>query len=196
VHGFWKRVVGFKVLYKKQKIYKIKKQARIMETLFTSEQIQSKVKELAEQIAKDHSEVFCVPMLKGAIIFFSDLIRELSKQNVKVQFDLVQISSYTGKVRTGTKVKKDVGDVEGKDILIVEDIIETGRSPKFLKEHLLEVKKAKSVKICALLDKPMKREVDIKLDYIGFEVPDKWIVGYGTDCDEKYRELPFIGFID
>ncbi|MFC1801508.1 hypoxanthine phosphoribosyltransferase [Nanoarchaeota archaeon] len=167
-----------------------------MQTLFTQEQIQIKVQELAKQIAADSKNIFCLVVLKGAIVFFSDLIRELSKLDVQVEFDIIQLSSYIKKEFSGeVKIKKDIENIENKDVLIVEDIVDTGHSLTFLKDYLLN-KKAKSVRICSLLSKPDRREKQVEVDYLGFIIPNKFVVGYGIDYQEKHRELPFIATID
>ncbi|TFZ39641.1 hypoxanthine phosphoribosyltransferase [Soehngenia longivitae] len=165
----------------------------IKEILVTEDQIKKRVKELGEQITKDYQgkEPVVVGILKGAVVFLSDLIRELK---IPIHIDFMAVSSYgkssmsTGEVR----IIKDLDfSVEGKDIIIVEDIIDTGLTLGYLKE-LLNKRGAKSVKICTLLDKPERRKVDIDVDYKGFIIPDEFIIGYGLDFNEKYRNYSFV----
>ncbi len=164
--------------------------------LFTPEQIQSRVQELGKQISKDYAgkEVVAVGILKGAIVFFADLIREIK---VPVLFDFMAASSYGVSTKTSGTVRilKDIDtDIENKNVIIVEDIIDSGLTLKYLKENF-EHRKAASVKLCAMLNKPDGRRADIKGDYIGFDVPDEFIVGYGLDYASKYRNLPYIGVL-
>lgn len=162
----------------------------------SKEQIDKKIEELAKILDKDYEgktiEFICV--LKGAAIFTVELAM---KMKTNVRFEFIEISSYEGTESTGEiKVKKDIsGNIEGKDVLIVEDIIDTGRTLKFLKDYLLE-KKPKSLKICTLVDKPSRRIADVNIDYNGFEIENKYIVGHGFDIDGDYRNLPFIGTIE
>lgn len=162
----------------------------------SKKQIDKKIEELAKILDKDYEgktvEFICV--LKGAAIFTVELAM---KMKTNVRFEFIEISSYEGTESTGTiKVKKDIsGNIEGKDVLIVEDIIDTGRTLKFLKDYLLE-KKPKSLKICTLVDKPSRRIADVNIDYNGFEIENKYIVGHGFDIDGDYRNLPFIGTIE
>lgn len=162
----------------------------------SKEQIDKKIEELAKILDRDYEdktvEFICV--LKGAAIFTVELAM---KMKTNVRFEFIEISSYEGTESTGEiKVKKDIsGNIEGKDVLIVEDIIDTGRTLKFLKDYLLE-KKPKSLKICTLVDKPSRRIADVNIDYNGFEIENKYIVGHGFDIDGDYRNLPFIGTIE
>lgn len=162
----------------------------------SKEQIYKKIEELAKILDRDYEgktvEFVCV--LKGAAIFTVELAM---KMKTNVRFEFIEISSYEGTESTGKiKVKKDIsGNIEGKDVLIVEDIIDTGRTLKFLKDYLLK-KKPKSLKICTLVDKPSRRIADVNIDYNGFEIENKYIVGHGFDIDGDYRNLPFIGTIE
>lgn len=162
----------------------------------SEKEINKKIKELAKQISKDYKdkniEVICV--LKGAAIFAVELAMKI-KTNVR--FEFIEISSYEGTKSTGKiKVNKDItSSIEGKDVLIVEDIIDTGRTLSYLKEYLLS-KNPASLKICTLVDKKEKRLVDVDIDYNGFVIEDKFIVGHGFDLDGDYRNLPFIGVIE
>ena len=164
--------------------------------LISKEKIEKRIEELAEQISRDYEgkNVEFIVVLKGAAIFAVELAMKL-KPNVR--FDFIEISSYSGTESTGIlKVNKDLkADIEGKDVLIVEDIIDTGRTLSYLKEYLLS-KNPNSLKICTLVSKPSRRIVDVPIDYNGFEIEDKFIVGHGFDIDEDYRNMPYIGYIE
>ena len=170
----------------------------IAEILIAEEQIAARVRELGKQISRDYEgkELLLVGVLKGAFVFLSDLVRNIS---IPVCVDFVAVSSYGDATSSSgiVKVTKDLdADVEGKHVLIVEDIVDTGWTLKmsYLTESL-RAGKAASVRVCTLLDKPSRRKVDIKLDYVGFEVPNRFVVGYGLDCDGLCRNLPFIGVL-
>lgn len=158
--------------------------------------IEKKIKELGRAISKDYKgkdiEAICV--LKGAAIFTVELSMHI-KPNVR--FNFIEVSSYEGTKSTGhIKVNKDItASIEGKDVLIIEDIIDTGRTLSYLREYLLS-KKPKSLKICTLVDKHEKREFYVPIDYNGFVIEDKFIVGHGFDLDGDYRNLPYIGIIE
>ena len=164
--------------------------------LISKEKIEKRIEELAEKISKDYEgkNIEFIVVLKGAAIFAVELAMKL-KPNVR--FDFIEISSYSGTESTGIlKVNKDLkADIEGKDVLIVEDIIDTGRTLSYLKEYLLS-KNPNSLKICTLISKPSRRIVDVPIDYNGFEIEDKFIVGHGFDIDEDYRNMPYIGYIE
>ena len=160
------------------------------------EQIEFIVKGLANRISKDYDqrEVVLVCILKGAFMFLSDLVRHL---RMPLQIDFVRLASYgTGMKSSGRiEITKDVETpLEGKDVLVIEDIIDSGRTLLFLKERL-SLARPRSVKVCALLDKKSRREVDIDGDYIGKEVDDVFVVGYGIDFKEAYRNLPEIYYV-
>jgi len=161
----------------------------------SNEKIKKKVKQIAKTISKYHKEVNFVTVLTGAKYFSKDLKKELRNLGVKVTEDFIKVKSYVGTNSTGkiTIIKQLKNPIKGKDILIVEDIIDTGLTLYFLKKYLQN--KAKSVRICAFLDKPSRRKKKVKIDYCGFKVPDKFIVGYGLDYNEKYRELKYIGVL-
>lgn len=168
-----------------------------LKILISEEKIKKRVAELAKRISKDYrkkGKLLIVGILKGSAIFLSDLVRKL---NIDCEIDFISIRSYDGKNSSGVvQLILDLYDNPvGKNILIVEDIVDTGRTLKFLKENLL-TRKAKSVKICVLLNKVGRRKTKIKIDYKGFDVPNKFIVGYGLDYNEKYRNLPYIASID
>jgi hypoxanthine phosphoribosyltransferase len=167
-----------------------------LESVLSREQIASIVKSLAERISKDYSrgDVVLVCILKGAFMFLSDLVRSLE---IPVQIDFVRLASYGAEMKsTGMiEITKDVEiPIEGKDVLIVEDIIDSGRTLQFLKERL-SLANPRSVKVCALLDKKARREVEIDADYVGKEIEDVFVVGYGIDFNEAYRHLPEIYYV-
>jgi hypoxanthine phosphoribosyltransferase len=160
--------------------------------LFTTGQIQSKVKELAGRISQDYAgkEILAVGILKGACMFFSDIVRSVE---VPLTVDFIIASSYLKAESSGeVKVYYDIrGDISDKHVLLIEDIVDTGITLNHIRERVLE-RCPKSLKICTFLDKKERREVEIPLDYIGFEIPDKFVVGYGLDYDDKFRNLPYI----
>ncbi len=169
---------------------------KIGKKLLTTEQIQSKVKELAQRISSDYEgkEIFAVCILRGGVIFFADIIREIT---VPLTFDFITSSSYEKMETTGyVIIHSDLReDIAGKHVLIVEDIIDTGLTLKFLREKLIE-RNPESLRICVFLDKKEKRIVDVPVDYIGFEIPDKYVVGYGLDCENRFRNLPYIALLE
>ena len=134
-----------------------------------------------------------IGLLKGSIVFMTDLIKEI---DLPLVIDFMSVSSYSGTTSTGViKILKDTDiDVKGKDVLIVEDIIDTGLTLSHVKKLLID-RGTKSLKICTLLDKPARRTVDMKGDYVGFEIPDEFVVGYGLDYDQRHRNLPYIGIV-
>jgi hypoxanthine phosphoribosyltransferase len=160
--------------------------------LLTVEQIQKKVKELAAAISKDYKgkEILAVGILRGAFIFFSDIVRNVQ---VPMNIDFIIASSYIKTQSSGEiKIHADLReDIKGKHVLLIEDIVDSGITLKFIQEMLLARKPA-SLKTCAFLDKKSRRKTELKLDYIGFEIPDYYIVGYGLDYDNKFRNLPYI----
>ncbi|MBQ3438208.1 MAG: hypoxanthine phosphoribosyltransferase [Fusobacterium sp.] len=167
-----------------------------IEILISREEVEARIKELANKIEQDYKnkDLVCVGLLKGSVMFLSDLIKEI---NLHLQIDFMNVSSYGNETTTSGNVKilKDTDiDVSGKDVLIVEDIIDTG----ITLEYVLAMFKSKgvaSVKTCSLLSKPERRKVEVPVDYIGFEVPDKFVVGYGLDYAQKHRNLPYIGAV-
>ncbi|EFM10872.1 hypoxanthine phosphoribosyltransferase [Paenibacillus curdlanolyticus YK9] len=168
----------------------------IQEVLFDAETIQNKVKELGEQLSQDFEGrnplVICV--LKGAFIFMSDLVKQLS---IPLEIDFMAVSSYGASTKSSGVVKiiKDLDvTVEGREVLIVEDIIDSGLTLSYLID-VLERRNAKSVTVVTLFDKPARRTVDLEADYTGFSLPDEFIVGYGLDYAEHYRNLPFVGIL-
>jgi hypoxanthine phosphoribosyltransferase len=164
--------------------------------LLSREQIASIVQGLADQVSKDYSgrELVVVCILKGAFMFLSDLIRHLQ---VSVKVDFVRLASYGAGMKTSglVKITKDIETpIEGKDVLIIEDIIDSGRTLLFLKDRLA-LSNPHSIKICALLDKRARREVVIEADYLGKEIDDVFVVGYGIDFNENFRNLPEIYYV-
>ena len=167
------------------------------EILLTEEMIQGKVKELAAQLSRDYAgkNPIFVGVMKGVVMFFSDFVKNVT---VPCQIDFMWISSYAGTNSTGTmQVKRDLSeDVKGRHVVILEDIFDTGNSLDFTYRHLLS-KEPASLKICTLLDKPARRKPGITLqaDYVGFTIPNEFVVGYGLDYNEYYRNLPYIGIL-
>ena len=169
-----------------------------LKVLITEAELQKRISELAEQITKDYNgqDVTFICILKGSVFFTVELAKNI-EGDVKLEF--IRVSSYgEGTESTGEiKMKLDLKDsIQGKDVIIIEDIIDTGRTLSYLIEYL-KMKKPNSVRLCALLDKPERRvKKEVKVDYTGFQIPDKFVVGYGLDWDEKYRNLPYIGYIE
>ncbi|RDW15335.1 hypoxanthine phosphoribosyltransferase [Oceanobacillus arenosus] len=164
--------------------------------LITEEEITSKCKELGKQLTEEYDGKFplAIGILKGALPFMSDILRYT---DCHLEMDFMDVSSYGGGMTSSGEVKiiKDLNTkVEGRDLLIIEDIIDSGLTLSYLVD-LFKYRKAKSIKIVTLLDKPTGRTANIKADLVGFEVPDEFVVGYGLDYDEKYRNLPFIGVL-
>ena len=165
--------------------------------LIPQEKVEARIRELAQEISRDYAggEIRMVGILKGASFFMCELAKAVT---VPVSIDFMQVSSYGGATEsTGTvKIRKDLDDsIEGLDVMIVEDIVDSGRTLEFLGKFLTS-KGAKSIRYCTLLDKPERRVVDLKADYYGFSIPDKFVVGYGMDYDQKYRNLPYIGVVE
>lgn len=165
--------------------------------LIEEEKIQEKIREIAKKIENDYKqeEITLICILKGSTFFTVDLAKRINK---KVKLEFIQVSSY-GSSTVGSdniQLKLDLKEsIEGKDVIIVEDIIDTGRTLSYLIEHL-KGRNPKSLKLCTLLDKPERRLYDVNVDYVGFEIPDKFVVGYGLDYNEMYRNLPYIGYIE
>ncbi len=168
----------------------------IREVLLTKEEIEAVVKELGKKITEDYKgkNLFLITVLKGAVVFLGDLMRAIE---MPCEIEFMVLSSYgSGTTSTGSvKIVKDIDlPLEGKDVLIVEDILDTGFTLSFLVD-LLKSRNPKSIEICTLLDKPDRRKVEISAKYTGRKIPDEFVVGYGLDYDEKYRNLPFIGVL-
>ena len=171
----------------------------IKEVLLSQEQIDEIVDRIAKEIDRDYAgedkRLLLLCILKGSVVFMGDLMKKIT---VPVEIDFMKVSSYGSGSKTSGSINLMLdlhrADLEECDVLIVEDIIDSGRTLKYLSEYL-ERKGAKSVKTCTLLDKPSRREVDFVTDYAGMEIPDEFVVGYGLDYDEKYRDLPFVGIL-
>lgn len=168
----------------------------VLRVLLSEDEIREKVRELGGKITADYknSNLMLVTVLKGAVVFLADLMRQI---DVPAEIDFMVVSSYGSGVKSSgvVKIVKDLDvPLAGKDILIVEDILDSGLTLSYIKE-LLESRGPRSIRIATLLDKPSRRKVDLQADYIGFSVPDEFIIGYGLDYDEKYRNLPYIGIL-
>ena len=165
--------------------------------LITEEQIHARAKEIGKESERDYAgkEIILVGILRGAVLWMADVMKNT---NLDMTIDFMAVSSYgSGKKTSGiVKINKDLDtDIEGKNVIIVEDIVDSGYTLNYLKGYF-ESREAKTVKICTLLDKPEGRKVDIDVDYIGFTVDDRFIIGYGLDYDQKYRNLPYISFLE
>lgn len=164
--------------------------------LLTEEQIQTRISQLRAQLASDYDgkDPIFLGVLKGAIPFFKDIT---SSMPIRCCYDFLSASSYGAGVQTSGQVRllKDVSmDLHGRHVVILEDILDTGFTLDFLKKHLMKTELA-SLKICVLLDKPERRRVDVQADYVGFSIPNEFVVGYGLDYDQYYRNLPFVGVL-
>lgn len=169
----------------------------IEKILLTEEQIQARITELGEILSEDYKDKnpIVVGVMKGVVVFYADMIRKIK---TPCQMDFMWISSYAGTESTGNMiVRRDVSsDIKGRHVLVLEDIFDTGNSLAYTVKHLL-AKEPASVKVCTLLDKPERRNPNITLkpDYIGFTIPNEFVVGYGLDFNENYRNLPYVGIL-
>ncbi|TCW36596.1 hypoxanthine phosphoribosyltransferase [Laceyella sacchari] len=168
----------------------------VKEVLISEEQIKEKVRELGQRLSEEYKDLnpLCVCVLKGAVPFMADLIREMP---IKMEMDFMAVSSYGNSTTSSgvVRILKDLdASIEGRHVLIVEDIIDSGLTLSYLVE-MLKGRNAASVKIVTLLDKPDRRKVDLSPDYCGFTIPDAFVIGYGLDFAEKYRNLPYIGVL-
>ena len=168
----------------------------IQSVLISEQQLADAVKKLGEQISRDYADrnLMMVSVLKGSVVFMADLMRAIS---VPASIDFMSVTSYGKGVKTsgGVRIIKDLDEeLDGRDILIVEDILDSGMTLSYLKEQIM-AKGARSIRIATLLDKPERRRVDIHPDYSCFSVPDEFVVGYGLDYAEKYRNLPYVGIL-
>lgn len=169
-----------------------------LKVLFTEEQIQKRIKELADEMNKFYKgeDVYAICVLKGAVLFAVDIVRHM---NMPLKMEFIRLSSYgTGMTTSGKVNAVDISlpDLNGKNVLIIEDIVDTGLTAKFLMDFIHCNFKTKSTKFCSLLDKKITRKVDIEPDYYGFEVDDKFLVGYGLDYEGYYRNLRYIGYVE
>ncbi len=165
--------------------------------LISRDEIDAAVSRLAQRINRDYrgKSPVLVAVLKGVFVFMADLVRRL---DMPLEVEFVGLSSYGAGTQSSGKIDVTLGlggDISGRDVIIIEDIIDSGLTTAFLLDYL-EEKQPASVKICALTDKPSRRKKEVKIDYLGFSVPDRFLVGYGLDCNEKYRNLPDICFIE
>lgn len=167
-----------------------------IDVLINRARIEKRLDEMAKEIEKDYEgkEIIFLGVLKGSVPFMWELAKRIKND---IKFEFIELSSYKGTESTGTVVlHKDIKDeIEGKDVIIIEDIVDTGRTIDFLLEHLKE-KKSNSVRIATLLSKPSRRVIELNVDYIGFKIEDKFVVGFGLDYDQKFRNLPYIGYIE
>ena len=165
--------------------------------MISEEDVNKRIAEMGAQISEDYAgkEIHLIAILKGSVFFACELAKRIT---IPVTIDFMSVSSY-GNSRESSgivKIAKDLDEtLEGKNVLIVEDIIDSGRTLYYLMD-ILSKRNPKSMKLCTLLDKPERRVKDVKVDYVGFEIPDEFVVGYGLDYDQQYRNLPYIGFVE
>jgi len=165
--------------------------------MISEEQVNMRIREMAEQISNDYEgkSVHLICILKGSIFFTCELAKRLT---IPVTLDFMSVSSYGSETVSSGRVRilKDLDEsIQGRNVIIIEDIIDSGRTLAYLKE-LLGTRAPESLCICTLLDKPSRREIEVPVEYIGFEIPDKFVVGYGLDFDQYYRNLPFVGVVE
>ena len=165
--------------------------------LLTEEEVNEKIKKIGEQVSKDYAgkSVHMICVLKGGVFFTCELAKRIT---VPVSLDFMSVSSYGSETKSSgiVKIVKDLDEnIEGKEVIIIEDIIDSGRTLSHLKK-LLGQRNPASLKICTLLDKPERRVVDVDVEYVGFQIEDKFVVGYGLDYDQQYRNLPYIGVVE
>lgn len=164
--------------------------------LINKAKLEKRIEEMAKQIYKDYEgkEIVLIGILKGSVMFMTELAKNI-KSNVALDF--MDVSSYEGTESSGkVTINKDIRDtIEGKDVILVEDIIDTGRTLTYVRDYLKQ-KNPNSIKIATMLSKPSRRVIELEVDYIGFAIEDKFVVGYGLDYNEKYRNLPYIGYIE
>ncbi|NKB81618.1 MAG: hypoxanthine phosphoribosyltransferase [Nitrospirales bacterium] len=166
--------------------------------LVTQEHMRTRIKELGRQISEDYVDrpnLLLIGIMKGAFLFYADLVRAI---RLPLQVDFLVVSSYEGRSTTSGKIKmitELTEDIKGRDILLVEDIVDSGLTVQYLRK-ILGKKKPRSLAVCALLSKPERRKVEVAVEYIGFEIPNKFVVGYGLDYQQKYRNLPYLAVLD
>ncbi len=171
--------------------------AEKVKVLLTEEEVDAKIQAIGEQISKDYAgkQVHLVCVLKGGSFFMCELAKRIT---VPVSLDFMSVSSYGSETKSSgvVKIVKDLDEpLIGKDVIVIEDIVDSGRTLSYLMEMLKDRKPA-SLRLCTLLDKPDRRVVDVNVDYLGFQIPDEFVVGYGLDYDQKYRNLPYIGIVE
>ncbi|HEU4503955.1 MAG TPA: hypoxanthine phosphoribosyltransferase [Nitrospira sp.] len=165
--------------------------------IVTQEEMRTRIRELGKQIANDYAgkDLVLIGVLKGAYAFYADLARAI---RIPMRVDFLIVTSYGGQSKTSGKVKvitELTEDIKGKDVLLVEDIVDSGLTVQYLIKTLSKLK-PKSIKVCTLLSKPERRTIDVPLEYIGFKIPNKYVVGYGLDYQQKYRNLPYLAVLD
>jgi hypoxanthine phosphoribosyltransferase len=170
---------------------------KIGKVLLNEETIMRRVAEMGAEITRDYQgkDLVTICILRGGVIFMADLVKQIK---IPVSIDFMAVSSYGLSTKSSgiVRILKDLDDdIEGKDVLIVEDIVDTGLTLHYLVDYL-KSRGPKSVKVCCFLDKPSRRKVDVPIDYLGFEIPDKFVVGYGLDYAQKYRNLPYLSILD
>jgi hypoxanthine phosphoribosyltransferase len=170
--------------------------AEQISVLLSEEEVDARIKAIGEQISKDYEgkQIHMICVLKGGTFFMCELAKRIT---VPVSLDFMAVSSYGGDTKSSgvVKIVKDLDEaIQGKDVLVVEDIVDSGRTLSYLMEMLRDRGPA-SLRLCTLLDKPDRRVIDVPVDYTGFEIPDEFVVGYGLDYNQKYRNLPYIGIV-
>lgn len=163
----------------------------------TQEQMRARIREMGKQISADYTgkELVLVGVLKGAYAFYADLARAI---RIPIRVDFIIVTSYGSRARTSGKVKlmtELTEEIKGKDVLLVEDIVDSGLTVQYLMKTLSK-KKPRSIKVCTLLSKPERRQAEVQIDYEGFKIPNKYVVGYGLDYQQKYRNLPYLAVLD
>ena len=171
--------------------------AERVEVLLTEQEVDTRIKEIGAQISRDYEgkKIHLVCVLKGGSFFMCELAKRIT---VPVSIDFMSVSSYGGGTSSSgvVRIVKDLDEpLEGRDVIVVEDIVDSGRTLSYLMAMLKE-RGPRSLRLCTLLDKPDRRVVDVKVDYTGYQIPDKFVVGYGLDYDQKYRNLPYIGVVE
>ncbi|NLN42381.1 MAG: hypoxanthine phosphoribosyltransferase [Clostridiales bacterium] len=170
---------------------------QIGKILIDEEKIMKRVAEMGTEITRDYQgkELVVICILRGGVIFMSDLVKQIK---LPLYMDFMAVSSYGMSTKSSgiVRILKDLNeDIEGKDVLIVEDIVDTGLTLHYLVDYI-KSRNPRSVKVCCFLDKPSRRKVDVEVDYVGFEIPDKFVVGYGLDYAQKYRNLPYVSVLE
>ena len=171
--------------------------AEQIRVLLSEEEVDARIKEIGEQISRDYQgkEVHLICVLKGGSFFMCELAKRIT---VPVSFDFMSVSSYGSDTKSSgvVRIVKDLDEpIQGKDVIVVEDIVDSGRTLSYLLEMLRD-RKPNSLGLCTLLDKPDRRVINVPVDYTGFQIPDEFVVGYGLDYDQKYRNLPYIGVVE
>ena len=164
--------------------------------MLTEEEVDAKIEEIGRQISERYAgkQVHLVCVLKGGAFFMCELAKRIT---VPVSFDFMSVSSYGGDTKSSgiVRIVKDLDEpIQGKDVIVIEDIVDSGRTLSYLME-MLKDRKPNSLRLCTLLDKPDRRVIDVPVDYTGFQIPDEFVVGYGLDYAQKYRNLPYIGIV-